>query len=162
MNAHNLSQSGKVKSDKPLEKSSKVYFYKPPSQQEVIQRGRKAKHLLHYQGPPTIVGSITGRKRQYELEYNGKRHKRDISMLIPEQTMLEIDVTTLDVTDSRESGTKPKLHVNGDEIREEDLILCKTELTDTEWYLAEINKIYSDEIEVVYFTTPAKSAGSFI
>ncbi len=25
-------------------------------------------------------------------------------MLIPEQTMLEIDVTTLDVTDSRESG----------------------------------------------------------
>jgi hypothetical protein len=56
-------------------------------------------------------------------------------MLIPEQTMLEIDVATLDVTDSRESGTKPKLHVNGDEIREEDLILCKTELTDTEWYL---------------------------
>jgi hypothetical protein len=83
-------------------------------------------------------------------------------MLIPEQTMLEIDVTTLDVTDSRESGTKPKLHLNGDEIREEDLILCKTELTDTEWYLAEINKIYSDEIEVVYFTTPAKSAENYI
>jgi hypothetical protein len=43
-------------------------------------------------------------------------------MLIPEQTMLEIDVTTLDVTDSRESGTKPKLHVNGDEIREERIM----------------------------------------
>ena len=28
-------------------------------------------------------------------------------MLIPEQTMLTIDVTTLDVTDSRESGTNP-------------------------------------------------------
>jgi hypothetical protein len=83
-------------------------------------------------------------------------------MLISEQTMLEIDVTTLEVTDSRESGTKPKLHVNGDEIRKEDLILCKTELTDTKWYLAEINKIYSDEIEVVYFTTPAKSAENYI
>jgi hypothetical protein len=83
-------------------------------------------------------------------------------MLISEQTMLKTDVTTLDVTDSRESGTKPKLHVNGDEIREEDLILCKTELTDTEWYLAEINKIYSDEIEVVYFATPAKSAENYI
>jgi hypothetical protein len=107
-----------------------------------------------------MVGSITDRKRQHELEYNGKRYKRDISMLIPEQTiyMLEIDVTILDVTDSRESGNKPKLHVNSDEIREEDLILCKTELTDTEWYLAKINKIYADEIEVVYFTTPAKSA----
>ena len=30
-------------------------------------------------------------------------------MLIPEQTMLTVDVTTLDVTDSRESGAKPKL-----------------------------------------------------
>ncbi len=76
--------------------------------------------------------------------------------------MLEIDVTTLDVTDSRESGTKPKPHVNGDEIREEDLILCKTELTDTKRYLAEINKIYSDETEFVYFTTPAKSAENYI
>jgi hypothetical protein len=31
-------------------------------------------------------------------------------MLIPEQLMLEIDVTTLDVTDSRESRSKPQLH----------------------------------------------------
>jgi hypothetical protein len=162
MNAHNLNQAGKVISDKPLEQGSKVYFYRPPSQQEVIQRGRKAKHLMHYRGPANIIGNVVGRKRQYEFEYNGKRYKRDISMLIPEQTMLEIDVTTLDVTDSRESGAKPKLHVNGDEIREEDLILCKTELTDTEWYLAEINKIYSDEVEVVYFTTPAKTAENYI
>ena len=75
-------------------------------------------------------------------------------MLIPEQTMLMIDVTTLDVTDSRESGAKPKLHTNGAELHEEDLILCKTDLTDTEWYLTEINKIYSDEVEIMYFTTP--------
>ena len=97
---------------------------------------------MHYQGPATIVGSIAGRKRQYEMEHNGKRYKGDISMLIPEQTMLEIDVTTLDVIDSRESGTNPKLHVNGDEIQEENLILFKMELTDTELYLAEIDKIY--------------------
>ena len=37
-------------------------------------------------------------------------------MLIPEQTMLVIDVTTLDVTDSRESEAKPKLHTNGAEL----------------------------------------------
>ncbi len=83
-------------------------------------------------------------------------------MLIPDQTMLTIDVTTLDVTDSRESGTKPNLHTNGAELHEEDLILCKMDLTDTEWYLAEINKIYSDETEVVYFTTPAQSAENYI
>jgi hypothetical protein len=83
-------------------------------------------------------------------------------MLIPEQSMLEIDVTKLDVTDSRESGTKPKLHTIGAEIREEeDLILCKTELTDTECYLAEIDKIYANEIEVIYYTTPANTAENF-
>jgi len=68
-------------------------------------------------------------------------------MLIPEQTMLMIDVT-----DSRESGAKPKLHTSDDKLHEEDLILCKTDLTDTKWYLTEINKIHSDEIEIIYFT----------
>jgi hypothetical protein len=77
-------------------------------------------------------------------------------MLIPEQTMLMIDVTTLDVTDSRESRAKPKLHTNSAELHEEDLILYKTDLTDTEWYLTEIDKIYSDEVEIIYFTTPNK------
>ena len=45
MNVHNLNQSGKVISDKPLEKGNKVYFYRPPSQQEVIKRGRKANRI---------------------------------------------------------------------------------------------------------------------
>jgi hypothetical protein len=83
-------------------------------------------------------------------------------MLIPEQTMLMIDVTTLDVTDSRESGVKPKLHTNGAELHKEDLILCKTDLTDIEWYLTEINKIYSDEVEIIFFTTPTKVVESYI
>ena len=51
-------------------------------------------------------------------------------MLILEQTMLMIYVTTPNVTDSRESGAKPKLHTNGAELHEEDLILYKTDLTD--------------------------------
>ena len=83
-------------------------------------------------------------------------------MLIPEQLMLEIDVTTLDVSDSKESGAKPKLHTNGAELHEEDLILCKTDLTDTEWYLAEINKIYSDEVEIIFFITPIKVVENYI
>ena len=83
-------------------------------------------------------------------------------MLILEQTMLMIDVATLNVTDSRESGAKPKLHTNGAELHEEDLILCKTDLTDTEWYLAEINKIYSDEVEIIFFTTPIKVVENYI
>ena len=75
---------------------------------------------MNYQGPATIIGSTSYRKRQYDFEYNGKRYKRYISMLIPEQIML-----TVDVTDSRESGAKPKLHTSDDKLHEEDLILCK-------------------------------------
>ncbi len=33
---------------------------------------------------------------------------------------------------------------------------------DTEWYVAEINKIYSDETEIIYFTTPIKVVENFI
>ncbi len=73
-----------INTDKPLERGDRVYFYRPPSQQEVQCRGQKAKHLMDYQGPATIIGSIEGRKQQYEFEYNGKRYKRDISMLIQE------------------------------------------------------------------------------
>ncbi len=79
MNAHNLNQSGKVISGEPLEKGDKVYFYRPPSQQEVLKIGRKTKHLMHYQGPAIIIGSIEGRKRQYEIKYDGKRLSRFLS-----------------------------------------------------------------------------------
>jgi hypothetical protein len=37
--------------DSQLQPGMKVYFYKPPSQQEVSTKGRKAKHLAHYHGP---------------------------------------------------------------------------------------------------------------
>ena len=31
-----------------------------------------------------------------------------------------------------------------------------------EWYLAEINKIYSNEVEIIYFTTPTKVVEEYI
>jgi hypothetical protein len=60
MNAHNLNQSGKKIPDAPYNRGDKVYFYQPPSQNEVIQRERKAKHLIHYRGPAAITQPIPG------------------------------------------------------------------------------------------------------
>ena len=34
--------------------------------------------------------------------------------------------------------------------------------TDIEWYLTEINKIYSDEVEIIFFTTPIKVVENYI
>jgi hypothetical protein len=86
MNAHNLNQSGSRVEDNGLSLGDRVYFYKPPTQQEVARRGRKAKHLAHYHGPAIVQSQIQGRDRQYNITYNGKQFKRDISMLIPERT----------------------------------------------------------------------------
>jgi hypothetical protein len=44
----------------------------------------------------------------------------------------------------------PFMLINGRILVEEDLILCKTEKDDTSWCLAEVSKIFPDEVEVAY------------
>jgi hypothetical protein len=68
--------------------------------------------------------------------------------------MYEIDPLTLDVTYIQLSSTKPKLYNKDYQLRGDNLIICKTKSTDTEWCLAEINRIYPEEIEITYYTTP--------
>jgi hypothetical protein len=75
-------------------------------------------------------------------------------MLIPQQTMLEIDPLTLDVVDTPSINAKQKLYKKGHPLQEDSLVLCKTETTDTEWFLAEVSRAYPDEIELTYYTTP--------
>ena len=64
MNAYNLNQSGKKIPDKPYDRGDKIYFYQPPSQNEVMQRERNAKHLMHYRGPATITQPMPCLRRQ--------------------------------------------------------------------------------------------------
>ncbi len=101
--------------------------------------------------PAAITQPIPGRRRQCEIEFEGKLFKRDIGMLIPQHTMHEIDPLTLNVTNIQLSNTKPKLYNKEYQLREDNLIICKTEITDTEWCLAEINRIYPEEIEITYY-----------
>ena len=50
--------------------------------------------------------------------------------------------------------SEPALLKPGVTLQEEELILCKTEKGDQAWSLAEVHKVYPEEIEVVYYTTP--------
>ncbi len=77
------------------------------------------------------------------------------------KTISEIDVTTLDPTKSLQVTDKPRLYTKGDTLHEEKLIICCTEITDTEWCLAEVSKIYTDEIELTYYTTLAPQAQDY-
>jgi hypothetical protein len=86
MNAQALNQAGE-KTPSHLQIEDRVYFYRPPTQQEVIKRTKKTKHLAHYHGPAIILSNVDGRERQYNVEYLGKVFKRDIGMLIPEKRM---------------------------------------------------------------------------
>ncbi len=58
MTSNKLSQVGKSINYEALIPGAQVYFFKPPSAQEVLERGRKAKHLDHYLGPATILRAI--------------------------------------------------------------------------------------------------------
>ncbi len=51
MTAENLGQHGQVFNLNELPIGAKAYIYKPPTQQETISRGRKAKHIHHYGYP---------------------------------------------------------------------------------------------------------------
>jgi hypothetical protein len=75
-------------------------------------------------------------------------------MLIPERTFLTIDVTRHDPTASTSLQSEPALLKPGAKLQEEELALCKTDKGDKAWYLVEVHKIYPDEIEVIYYTTP--------
>jgi hypothetical protein len=75
-------------------------------------------------------------------------------MLVPEKEMQDINLEMRDPTITPPNQAKPSIHVQGKTIVEEDLILYKTEKDDTSWCLAEVSKIFPDEFEVAYFTTP--------
>jgi hypothetical protein len=66
MTSENLNQANRPFDDSQLQVGMKVYFYKPPPQQEVSAKGRKAKHLAHYHGPATVAA--VPRRRQLELQ----------------------------------------------------------------------------------------------
>jgi hypothetical protein len=124
-----LNQSGSKVEDKGLNPGDRVYFYKPPTQQEIARRGRKAKHLAHYHGPATVQRKIDGRDRQYNIMYDGKLFKRDISMLVPERILLAIDVTRHDPTASASHRSEPALLKPGVILQEEELVVTTSSRT---------------------------------
>jgi hypothetical protein len=150
MTAEARNQSGKPIDNSLLRDGMEVYFYKPPSQTEVLKKGRKAKHLEHYHGPAIIVKKI--RTRSYEISYNGKTFKRDAGMLVPVQHLPE-NCSEVDPSEQQ----VPKSSLNSEDIpfREGEIIICKGDEEAEGWYVAEISKVLDLKIQVRYFHTPS-------
>jgi hypothetical protein len=84
MSSSKLSQNEKCINYEGLIPGAKVYFYKPPSAQEVEKRRRKATHLDHYVGPATILRSVG--TRSFIIQYTDEKGvtrtcQRDASMI---------------------------------------------------------------------------------
>ncbi len=58
MTSENLIQSGQLVDLAHMPIGAEAYIYKPPPQQETVNRGRRAKHIDHYIGPGRIVRHI--------------------------------------------------------------------------------------------------------
>ena len=82
-------------------------------------------------------------------------------MLIPERTIKSLDVFSHDSTAEASLQSESELLKPGVALQEEELILCKTDKDDKAWYLAEVYKIYPDEIEVIYYTTPREQLDEY-
>ena len=156
MTSEKLNQANRPFDDSQLQVGMRVYFYKPPSQQEVATKGRKAKHLAHYHGPATVS---VARRRQLELRYEGKTFNRDISLVIPAKDFNGLELDSFDPVVT-ETVSPPSQHVIGEVPREGELVVIKDSSTEG-WFLSEVLRVLPNLIEVRYFTTPTPALENY-
>jgi len=158
MTAEKLNQAGRTIDEDKLKPGDDVYFYRPPSQGEVMERDRKKKHLYHYHGPAKVVKKL--RNRQYEISYTSTTakgnpktttFKRDASMLVPAKQYMVIP-EGYDPTETAEAP-KPRKYDGTDQLDEGELIICRGTPQDTEWYVAEVRKVLPRQITLHYLST---------
>jgi hypothetical protein len=83
MTSENLSQSGQPVDPGKYVIGQKSYFYKPPSMNETVTRGRRAKHIDHYVRPRIITKHIA--TRSIVIRYKEKDFQRDAGMIMLEK-----------------------------------------------------------------------------
>ncbi len=92
MTSENLSQSGQLVDLTHMPIGAEAYIYKPPSQQEAANKGRRAKHIDHYIGPGRIVRHIGTRSVVVSIkDHNNvdREYQRDAGMVLLRKPKLE-------------------------------------------------------------------------
>ncbi len=162
MSSNRLSQNGKRINYETLKPGAKVYFYKPPSSQEVAKRGRKAKHLDHYTGPTTIFRSIG--TRSFVVQYTDdtgatRTYQRDASMisLIPPKYIKD------DPSETNLGHKPPHVHrsLELSPIEEGEYVLIKDSKESKTWYCAQVLEKLPDRTKVSYYTTIIPSLAKY-
>ena len=149
MTSQKLDQTGKQRKNTPIPIGQKVWFYRPPSQEEAIKTGRKVKHLSHYHGPARVTKQIN--EHIYEFTFKGKTYQREQGMLIPYlgNEVLNLD---FDYNDLLKDKTVQKHHSQITP-HEGEYIITKDSPSSTSWYLAQIHRVLQDRVVVHWLTT---------
>ena len=148
MSNEKLDQTGKKRKTSPIPIGSKIWFYKPPSQEEAIAKGRKVKHLSHYHGPAKITKQIN--KHIYEFQFNGKTYQREQGMLIRHS-----ENKTLDRSYDHESIDAklcPTKH-NSSPLRDGEYVITKGDPKAKSWFVVQVHQALPDKVVVHWLTT---------
>ena len=79
----------------------KVAFYLPPNAKEAARMGKNPKHMLQYQGPATIVESLSPNNTAFKLKVGERSYFRNIMHMspytsqepVPAELQLHVDTT---------------------------------------------------------------------
>ena len=154
MTREKLNQSGQKIDLEALTLGLEVYFYKPPTVQQVERRNRKAKHIDHYVGP-AVIKRIIG-KRSFVMEMadeKGKvrQYQRDAGMIIP---LRKPQLSDPDPTARKSVNKGPSPHNKGDESpRVGEYLVVKDMVDSPDWYVAQVSKVVEGKMTVNYHTT---------
>ena len=155
MTSNKLCQTGKRRKDSSFSVGMKVWYYRPPTQEEAKKKNRKVKHLAHYHGPAVITRRVN--KHICEFKHKGKTFQREQGMLIPYES--------LDLSHDPEEDIRllspPCVHKTGMTPKEGEFVLMKGSIDYPTWYCARIREVLSDRIIVDWYTTITPSFEDF-
>ena len=134
----------------------KAYFYKPPSMNETITRGRRAKHIDHSGIIVRHIGT-----RSIVIQYQEKEFQRDAGMVMLEKPRFRDADPTIE--DRLIIGPQQQVEAStaGNPLQEGEFVIIKDDPNATTWYCAEVRKILVDRIEVNYYTTCTPALGNY-
>jgi hypothetical protein len=136
MTSENLSQFGQLVNLAHMPIGAEAYIYKPPSQQEAINKGRRAKHIDHHIGPGRIVRRIGTRSVVVSIkDCNNvdREYQRDAGMVLLKKPK-PVDVEP-EFTRERSLGTRTssKDDLNEHPIKEGEFLILKDDPNAKDW-----------------------------
>ena len=158
MSNEKLDQTGKKRKTSPIPVGSKIWFYKPPSQEEAIAKGRKVKHLSHYHGPAKITRQIN--KHIYEFEFNGKTYQREQGMLIRHSENKTLD-RSFD-HESIDAKLCPTKHNSSIPLRDGEYVIMKGDPKAKSWFVVQVYQALPDKVVVHWLTTITPPIDNYI